>query len=80
MMKKEGINMNLTPKKQLFVDTAAEMFGDGAVITNAQVKESAAKAKIGFPGWFRKDYSIGPNAYKLPSESAAPVACCCGSC
>jgi MoxR-like ATPase len=73
MMKKEGINMNLTPKKQLFVDTAAEMFGDGAVITNAQVKESAAKAKIGFPGWFRKDYSIGPNAYKLPSESAAPV-------
>ena len=65
--------MNLTPKKQLFVDTAAEMFGDGAVITNAQVKESAAKAKIGFPGWFRKDYSIGPNAYKLPSESAAPV-------
>jgi hypothetical protein len=74
MMKKEGINMNLTPKKQLFVDTAAEMFGDGAVITNAQVKESAAKAKIGFPGWFRKDYSIGPNAYKLPSENAAPVA------
>ena len=66
--------MNLTPKKQLFVDTAAEMFGDGAVITNAQVKESAAKAKIGFPGWFRKDYSIGPNAYKLPSENAAPVA------
>ena len=65
--------MNLTPRKQLFVDTAAEMFGDGAVITNAQVKESAAKAKIGFPGWFRKDYSIGPNAYKLPSESAAPV-------
>ena len=72
-MKKEGINMNLTPRKQLFVDTAAEMFGDGSVITNAQVKESAAKAKIGFPGWFRKDYSIGPNAYKLPSESAAPV-------
>ena len=65
--------MNLTPRKQLFVDTAAEMFGDGAVITNAQVKESAAKAKIGFPGWFRKDYSIGPNAYKLPSESVAPV-------
>ena len=65
--------MNLTPRKQLFVDTAAEMFGDGSVITNAQVKESAAKAKIGFPGWFRKDYSIGPNAYKLPSESVAPV-------
>jgi len=74
MMKKEGINMNLTPRKQLFVDTATEMFGDAAVITNAQIKESAAKAKIGFPSWFRKDYSVGPNAYKLPSESDAPVA------
>jgi MoxR-like ATPase len=74
MMKKEGINMNLTPRKKLFVDTAAEMFGDGSVITNAQVKEVAAKAKIGFPGWFRKDYSIGPNAYKLPSESVVSVA------
>ena len=66
--------MNLTPRKQLFVDTATEMFGDAAVITNAQIKESAAKAKIGFPSWFRKDYSVGPNAYKLPSESDAPVA------
>ena len=43
--------MNLTPQKKLFVDTATEMFGDGSVITNAQVKEVAAKAKVPFPGW-----------------------------
>jgi hypothetical protein len=43
-MKKEVKNMNLTPRKKLFVDTAAEMFGDAAVITNAQVKEASAKA------------------------------------
>ena len=75
MMKKEGINMNLTPKKQLFVDTAAEMFGDGAVITNAQVKESAVKAKIGFPGWFRKDYSIGPNGIIFTKPARKPNFC-----
>jgi len=73
MMKKEGINMNLTPRKQLFVDTAAEMFGDGAVLTKSMTKEAAAKAKVPFPGWFRKACSVSYNAYKLPSESAAPV-------
>jgi len=65
--------MNLTPQKKLFVDTATEMFGDGSVITNAQVKEVAAKAKVPFPGWFRKACLVGYNAYKLPSESVAPV-------
>jgi len=65
--------MNLTPRKKLFVDTATEMFGDGSVITNAQVKEVAAKAKVPFPGWFRKACLVGYNAYKLPSESVAPV-------
>ena len=57
--------MNLTPKKQLFVDTAAEMFGDGAVLTKSMTKEAAAKAKVPFPGWFRKACSVSYNAYKL---------------
>jgi len=65
--------MNLTPRKKLFVDTAAEMFGDGAVLTKSMTKEAAAKAKVPFPGWFRKACSVSYNAYKLPSESAAPV-------
>ena len=30
------MTMYLSPRKKLFVDTAAEMFSDGAVITKAQ--------------------------------------------
>ena len=33
--------MYLSPRKKLFVDTAAEMFGDGAVITKAQKAEDS---------------------------------------
>ena len=70
--------MNLTPRKKLFVDTAAEMFGEGAIITKAMTKEVAAKAGIPYPTWFRKACSVGYNAYKLPVEGGsvapAPVA------
>ena len=68
--------MYLTPRKKLFVDTAVEMFGEGAILTKAMTKEAAAKAGVPFPGWFRKANSVGYNAYKLPSEnsdSTAPV-------
>ena len=69
--------MYLSPRKKLFVDTAAEMFGDGAVITKSQKAEAAAKAGVPFPTWFKGDgYSVGYNAYKLPVEgsaSAAPI-------
>ena len=70
--------MNLTPRKKLFVDTASEMFGEGATITKAMTKEVAAKAGIPYPTWFRKACSVGYNAYKLPVEGGsvapAPVA------
>jgi MoxR-like ATPase len=73
----ERMIMNLSPRKKLFVDTAAEMFGDGAVITKSQKAEAAEKAGIPFPTWFKGDgYSVGYNAYKLPVEGgsvAAPV-------
>ena len=72
----ERKTMNLSPRKQLFVDTASEMYGAGATITKAMTKEAAAKADVPFPTWFRKSCSIGYNAYKLPSEgnaSAAPI-------
>ena len=63
--------MNLSPRKKLFVDTAAEMFGAGAVITKAQKADAAEKAGVPFPTWFRKACSVGYNAYKLPSEAGA---------
>ena len=66
--------MNLSPRKKLFVDTATEMFGDGAILTKTMTKEVAAKAKIPYPTWFRKACSVGYNSYKLPSESVASVA------
>ena len=67
--------MNLTPRKKLFVDTAAEMFGEGATLTKAQTTEAAIKAGVPFPTWFRKYCSVGYNRYELPSEagSAKPV-------
>ena len=65
--------MKLTPRKQLFVDTASEMFGEGAIITKAMTKDAAAKAGVPFPTWFRKACSVGYNAYKLPVEGGAVV-------
>ena len=65
--------MYLSPRKKLFVDTAAKMFGNGAVLTKAQKHEAADKAGIPYPTWFGKNFSVGYNAYKLPSEGVAPT-------
>ena len=68
--------MYLSPRKKLFVDTASEMFGDGAVISKQNVREAAEKAKVPFPTWFMKpDFKHAYGVYKLPSEggSVAPV-------
>jgi len=65
--------MYLSPRKKLFVDTAAEMFGEGAIITKAQKAEAAEKAGVPFPTWFGKDYTVGYNAYKLPTEGGSVV-------
>jgi MoxR-like ATPase len=73
----KGMTMYLSPRKKLFVDTAAEMFGDGAVITKAEKTAAAEKAGVPFPTWFKGEgFSVGYNAYKLPIEGdnvAAPV-------
>ena len=44
--------MYLSPRKKLFVDTAAKMFGDGAIITKTQKAEAAKKAGVPMPYWF----------------------------
>ena len=66
--------MYLSPRKKLFVDTAAGMFGDGATITKAQKSAAAEKAGVPFPTWFGKDFTVGYNAYKLPSEAGSTAA------
>jgi len=62
--------MNLTPRKKVFVDKASEMFGAGAILTKAMTKEAAEAAGVPSPGWFRKAYKVGYNAFKLPGEEA----------
>ena len=61
--------MYLSPRKKLFVDTAAGMFGEGAIITKAQLVEAAEKAGVPTPSWRGRE-KIGYNQFKLPSEKA----------
>ena len=60
------MSVKLTPRKKLFVETAAEMFGNGATITKAMSKEAAEKAGVPSPSWFRKSCKVGYNMFKLP--------------
>ena len=71
--------MYLSPRKKLFVDTAAEMFGIGATISKQNVREAAEKAGVPFPTWFMKpEFKAHYGAYTLPGGApvapAAPVA------
>jgi len=64
--------MYLSPRKKLFVDTAAEMFGDGMTITKQNVREAAEKAGVPFPTWFMKPaFKAHYGHYKLPSEGGS---------
>jgi hypothetical protein len=72
-LKKESYIMNLSPRKKLFVDTATEMFGVGAIISKSQIREAAKKCKVPYPGWMGKS-KVGYNAHKLPSENASVTA------
>jgi len=68
--------MYLSPRKKLFVDAAAEMFGAGSVISKQNVREAAEKAGVPFPSWFMKPaFKAHYGSYKLPSEGvSAPAA------
>ena len=66
VMKDIDMNIKLTPRKKLFVETAAEMFGNGSTITKDNARVAAEKAKVPFPTWFRKACNVGYNQFKLP--------------
>jgi len=69
---KDLLIMYLSPRKKLFVDTAAEMFGDGSVISKQNVREAAEKAGVPFPTWFMKpEFKAHYGSYKLPSEGGS---------
>ena len=60
--------MYLSPRKKLFVDTATEMFGAGAIIKKKELKEAAFSVDIPEPYWFQKACKVGYNQFKLPNE------------
>ncbi len=62
--------MYLSPRKKLFVDTASEMFGDGATISKSMSIEATKKLGIPNPTWFWGSCKIGYNKFELPSEKA----------
>ena len=65
--------MIFSPQKQKFIDSATEMFGAGSVITNKQIKEASAAVGIPRAGWFKRQFKIGYNQFKLPGETAPTV-------
>ena len=70
------MSVKLTPRKKLFVEIAAEMFGDGAVIDKQEIREAADKAGVPYPSWMSRT-KVGYNQHKLPDlempVSVAPV-------
>ena len=65
--------MKFSPQKQKFIDSATEMFGAGSVLSNQQVKDASASVGIPKAGWFKKQYRVGYNQFKLPNGESAPT-------
>ena len=62
--------MNLSPAKQKFVDCASAKYGEGAVLTRAQIDEIQEEYGLGQASWFgRPEYRVGRGEYKLPTET-----------
>ena len=53
-VKEVDMSVKLTPRKKLFVEAAAEMFGNGSTINKEQTRVAADKAGVPFPTWFKK--------------------------
>ena len=66
--------MNLSPRKQLFVNAASEMFGNGSIVNKQQVREASDKADVPLAGWFMRSCKVGYNQFELPSEHPAASA------
>ena len=59
-----------SPQKQKFIDQATIQFGAGTIISNQQVAEASVAAGIPKAGWFKKQFKVGYNKFKLPGETA----------
>ena len=59
-----------SPQKQKFIDQATDLYGAGSIISNQQVADASYSAGIPKAGWFKKQFKVGYNQFKLPGESA----------
>jgi len=64
--------MTFSPQKQKFVDSATDLFGAGSIINNKQVEDASYSAGIPKAGWFKKQFKIGYNQFKLPNGESVP--------
>ena len=65
--------MSLSPKKQKFVDAAASVHGEGAVLTNKEIQKIVKDFELGSVSWWfthpEHPYKVGRGQYKLPTET-----------
>ena len=61
--------MTFSPQKQKFIDSATDLFGAGSILTNKQVEDASYSASIPKAGWFKKQFKVGYNKFKLPNGS-----------
>ena len=64
--------VNLTPRKLKFVEAAASMFGDGAVVNKENLREAAEEAGVPYPTWMKKE-RVGYNMFQLPKLGAGAL-------
>ena len=66
------MSVKLTPRKLQFVEAAAGMFGDGAVVNKNNLRAAAEEAGVPFPTWMKKQ-RVGYNEFELPTLDAAEL-------
>ena len=64
--------VKLTPRKLKFVEAAASMFGDGAVVNKENLREAAEEAGVPYPTWMKKE-RVGYNMFQLPKLGAGAL-------
>jgi hypothetical protein len=65
--------MKFSPQKQKFIDSATDLFGAGSILTNKQVEDASYSASIPKAGWFKNQFKVGYNKFKLPNGESAPT-------
>ena len=66
------MSVKLTPRKLQFVEAAASMFGNGAIVSKDDLRSAAEEAGVPFPTWMKKQ-RVGYNEFELPTLDAAEL-------